>query len=136
MAAGELKDEYIDPDRKLLQIENENFKKGYTKDQMFKPAAGFKETQPFPYEFKEENNPELDPKRNRDPDGKVKSELRNVYTNQQSTVIRSFFKPIKYIDDPYERAHKMEVEHAKKQKSLEGEHRFKLNLHPKGTFSK
>ncbi len=29
----------------------------------------------------------------------------------------------------------MEVDHAKKEKSLEGEAKFKLNLHPKHTFS-
>lgn len=87
---------------------------------MFKPASGFKETQPVPYEYKEQNNPELNPKRNRDEDGKVKAAPRNFYSNQQSTVIRSFFKPIKYIEDPYERAHQMEVDHMKKEKSLEG----------------
>ncbi len=97
MAAGTIKDEYIDPDRKLLQIENEKFKKGFTKEQMFKPASGNKELYLSSYEFKEENNPELNPKRNRDSEGKVKVEPRNYYTNQQSTVIRSFFKPIKYI---------------------------------------
>lgn len=64
---------------------------------MFKPASGFKEVHKPTYEFKEENNPEKDPKRNRDPDGKVKSQPRNLYTNQQTTVLRSFFKPIKYI---------------------------------------
>lgn len=102
---------------------------------MFKPASGFKETQSYPYEYKQQNNPELDPKRNRDGDGKVKANPRNFYTNQQSTVIRSFFKPLNYIPDPYERAHEMEVDHAKKEKSLEGEAKFKLNLHPKHTFS-
>lgn len=40
------------------------------------------------------------------------------------------------MEDPFERAHTMDVEHAKKQKSMEGEARFKLNMHPKGTFSK
>lgn len=68
---------------------------------MFKPASGFKEIHTPAYEFKEENNPEKDPKRNRDNDGKVKLQPRNYYTNQQSTVIRSFFKPIKYLEDPY-----------------------------------
>ena len=86
-------------------MENETFRKGYNKEQMFKPASGFKQTAQVPYAFKEENNPEQDPKRNRDPDGKVKCAPRNFYSNQQSTVIRSFFKPIKYIEDPYERAH-------------------------------
>jgi len=85
---------------------------------MFKPASGFKETAKVPYEYKEQNNPELDPKRNRDTDGKVKSQPRNLYTNPQTTVIRSFFKPIKYLEDPYERAHQMEIEHLKKEKSL------------------
>jgi hypothetical protein len=42
LAASEIKDEYVDPDRKLLQIENETFKSGFSKDQMFKPASGFK----------------------------------------------------------------------------------------------
>jgi len=91
----------------MLQIENETFRKGYTKDQAFKPASGFKETAQVPYEYKEENNPERDPKRNRDPDGKVKAEPRNFYSNQQSTVIRSFFKPLEHLADPYDRAHQM-----------------------------
>lgn len=77
----------------------------------------------------------MDPKRNRDPDGKVKAAPRNFYSNQQSTVIRSYFKPIKYIDDPYERAHQMEIDHAKKMKSMEQKDaKYKLNPHPKETF--
>lgn len=72
------------------------------------------------YEYKEENNPEKNPKRNRESDGKVKAAPRNFYSNQQTTVIQSFFKPLKYIEDPYERAHQLEVEHGKKQKELEG----------------
>lgn len=43
LADGTVKDEYIDPDRKRLQIENETFKKGFNKEQMFKPASGIKE---------------------------------------------------------------------------------------------
>ncbi len=39
---------------------------------MFKPASGSKELYLPAYEFKEENNPELNPKRNRDQEGKVK----------------------------------------------------------------
>jgi hypothetical protein len=31
LAAGAIADEYIDPDRKLLQIANKNFKNGYKK---------------------------------------------------------------------------------------------------------
>jgi hypothetical protein len=50
----------------------------------------------------------------------VKIQPRNFYTNQQSTVIKSFFKPIKYMEDPYERAHQMEVENFKKEKAHEG----------------
>jgi hypothetical protein len=66
LAAGEVKDEYIDPARKLLLYENEVFKKGFHKDQQFKPASGFKELHTSSYEFKEENNPEKNPKRNRE----------------------------------------------------------------------
>jgi len=39
---------------------------------MFKPASGFKSVNKSSYEYKTENNPELNPKRNRDADGKVK----------------------------------------------------------------
>jgi hypothetical protein len=76
---------------------------------MFIPASGFKELHIPPYEYKEENNPEKEPKRNREGDGKVRTKPRNIYTNQQTTVIKSFFKPIKYIEDPYERAHQLDV---------------------------
>ena len=72
----------------------------------------------MPYEYKEENNPERDPKRNREEDGRVKAEPRNFYSNQQTTVLNSYFKPNKYMEDPYERAHQMEVDYNKKQKSL------------------
>lgn len=85
---------------------------------MFKPASNLKELYLPSYEFKEENNPEKNSKRNRDNDGKVKLEPRNFYTNQQSTVIRSFFKPIKYMEDPFERNHQMSVDRSKKEKSL------------------
>ena len=78
----------------------------------------------------------MDPKRNRDPDGKVKAAPRNFYTNQQTTVLRSYFKPHKYIEDPFERAHQMEVDLAKKQKGQEHEASFKLNSHPKSVLNK
>ena len=42
LATSEIKDDYVDPDRKLLQIQNQTFKTGFNKDQMFKPASGFK----------------------------------------------------------------------------------------------
>jgi hypothetical protein len=103
---------------------------------MFKPASNLKELYLPSYEFKEENNPELNAKRNRDPEGKVKLEPRNFYSNQQSTVIRSYFKPIKYMEDPFERAHQLDIELAKKQREQEGEASFKLNMHPRTTFDK
>lgn len=40
------------------------------------------------------------------------------------------------MEDPYERAHQTEVDRNKKDKSLEAEHSFKINLHPKRTFNK
>ena len=136
LAAGDIKDEYIDPDRKLFQLENETFQKSYTKDQMWKPAGKGKEEYKPSYTYKEEDNPERDPKRFREEDGKVKAAPRNFYSNQQSTVIRSYFKPIKYMEDPYERASQLESEHAKKMKSKQhGEVNFKLNSHAKDTFN-
>ena len=39
----------------------------------------------------------------------------------------SYFKPIEYIPDPYERAKIMESDYRKKQKSMEGEQAFKPN---------
>jgi hypothetical protein len=82
----------------------------------------------------EDNNPEMNTKRNRNEDGSVKTAPRNFYTNQQTTVLRSYFRPVKYMEDPYERAHAAEVDYLKKQKSMEAEARLKLNLHPKDTF--
>ena len=51
-------------------------------------------------------------------------------------MIRSFFKPINYMEDPFERAQQMETERIKKEKSMEAEASFKLNLHPRSTFDK
>lgn len=39
LAASDVKDEYIDPDRKLLIIENEEFKKGPKNENKYKPAS-------------------------------------------------------------------------------------------------
>lgn len=50
----------------------------------------------------------MDPKRYRDADGKVKSEFKNFYTNPNSRVESTFLKSYKHIDDPYDRAEKME----------------------------
>jgi hypothetical protein len=69
----------------------------------------------------------LDPKRHRDADGKVKSEFKNFYTNPNSRVENTFFKSYKHIDDPYDRAVKMEKEINKRNKSLEGESKFRPN---------
>ena len=55
----------------------------------------------------EEAGPDLNPKRNREEDGKVKSKPRNAYTNPGSKVVDSYFKNLKHVDDPYDRAHKI-----------------------------
>jgi len=49
----------------------------------------------------------------------VKIEPRNAYTNLQTTVIKNFFKPIKYMEDPYERADQLQSERHKREKSME-----------------
>ena len=67
----------------------------------------------------EEKLPELDPKRYKQEDGKVKSGPRNFYSNPQSKVIDTTFKKYKYIEDEYDRKHKMEVEYRKKQRAKE-----------------
>lgn len=72
------------------------------------------------YEYVDNKSPPLDPKRNRDLDGKVKSELRNISTNPSTKVENTFFKQYKHMDDPYDRAAKMEKERNKKNKSMEG----------------
>ena len=68
------------------------------------------------YEYKEQNNPEKDPKRLRDSDGRVKSELKNITSNPHSKVDNSYFKFPKHVSDPYDRAHKMELERNRKNK--------------------
>lgn len=105
------KDEYIDPDRKLLQIQNERFKNGPKNENKYKPASktGSNVLWKSSYPFTEENPPEKDPKRNREEDGRVKTKLRNAYTNPGSKVIDTLFKHEKHIDDPYDRAHVMEI---------------------------
>jgi hypothetical protein len=45
----------------------------------------------------EDKRPELDPKRNRDQDGKVKTVPRNSFTNPGSKVIDSYFKDYKHL---------------------------------------
>lgn len=57
------------------------------------------------YSYAEEKPPPKDPKRNRHPDGKVKIMPRNAYSNSGVKVIDSYFKPLKHLDDPYDRAH-------------------------------
>ena len=69
----------------------------------------------------------MDPKRHRDADGRVKSELKNFYSNPNSRVETTFFKDYKHMDDPYDRATKMERELNKRNKSLEGESKFRPN---------
>lgn len=61
------------------------------------------------YEYVEDKPVEKDPKRNREEDGRVKTKPRNYYTNQQSTIITNSFKPYKHLDDPYDRAHQIDL---------------------------
>lgn len=72
------------------------------------------------YEYTEEKPPEPIPKRNREEDGRVKVKLRNTQTNPGSKVIDSYFKPLKHMDDPYERAHQLKLEQQRRDQSLEG----------------
>lgn len=55
------------------------------------------------------------------------SRPRNVFTNLQSTVVTTFFKPWKHIDDPYERARQLEIEIMKQAKTMEKESAFRPN---------
>ena len=50
----------------------------------------------------------------------MKSKPRNAYTNPGSKVVDSYFKNLKHVDDPYDRAHKAKVDRQKKDKALEG----------------
>jgi len=65
-------------------------------------------------------NPEKDPRRNREEDGKVKSVSRQLQTNIQSKVITDYFKPLKHVSDPISRAHDFEWERQKNEKAKEG----------------
>ena len=67
-----------------------------------KMMTNFRVSPSYPYE--EEKRGDLDPKRNRTEDGAVKTKPRNFYTNTQTKVLGSYFKPIPYIEDPYNRA--------------------------------
>lgn len=59
------------------------------------------------YPYTEDKQPEKDPKRNREDDGRVKVRARNALTNPGSKVIDTYFKHEKHMDDPYDRAHQM-----------------------------
>lgn len=54
-------------------------------------------------------NPELDPRKFREEDGRVRSGPRNFYTNNNAKVAETLFKHYKYVDDPYEREHDQEM---------------------------
>ncbi len=73
------------------------------------------------YTYKEQLNPELDPKRFKMQDGRVKTGPKNLYTNSLNKVSDNYFKPYKHLPEPYERAHLLELEHHQKQKSKERE---------------
>lgn len=49
----------------------------------------------------------MNPKRNRDDDGKVKSQPKNLYTNPGTKIENTFFKHPKHLDDPYDREAKI-----------------------------
>ena len=53
--------------------------------------------------------PELDPKRYKMEDGRVRTGLRNFYTNSDRKVCDTLFKNPEYIIDPYEREHDLEM---------------------------
>ena len=72
-------------------------------------------------------NPELDPKRFKMEDGRVKTGPRNFYTNSDQKVCETLFKTPRYILDPYEREHDQEVERMKKSQSKMREEIFKPN---------
>lgn len=57
------------------------------------------------YEYIEQKNPELDPKRYKMEDGRVKSGPKNFYTNPQSKINDTTFKRYRYIEDPMNRKH-------------------------------
>lgn len=46
-------------------------------------------------------NPELDPKRFKMEDGRIKTGPKNFYTNPNDKVIDTFFKPYRYVPDSY-----------------------------------
>ena len=46
-------------------------------------------------------NPQLDPKRYKMEDGRIKTGPKNFYTNPGHRVIDTLFKPYKHVPDPY-----------------------------------
>jgi hypothetical protein len=55
------------------------------------------------YEYVDQKNPELDPKRFKMEDGRVRSGPKNFYTNSQSKVNDTTFRHYKYIEDQFNR---------------------------------
>ena len=50
-------------------------------------------------------NPELDPKRFKMEDNRVRTGPRNFFTNTEQKIIDTSFRPYKHLADPYEREH-------------------------------
>lgn len=48
----------------------------------------------------------------------MKALPRNAYTNPGSKVIDTYFKPLKHLEDPYDRAHQLALERTKREKSM------------------
>ena len=113
LATSATKDEFIEVPKRLIKEDHES-RKGCPFEKQFYPQAHYTVLHKSSYEYIPEANPEKDPKRYREEDGKVKSSPRQFQTNIQSRVLSDYFKPPKHVSDPISRAHDIEWERYKK----------------------
>ena len=112
-------DEFVEEPKRFMR-EDHSSRKHCPHEKQFYPQHTYKIQKDAAYEHIDENNPEKEPKRNREADGKVKSQPRQFQTNPQKRVLSDYFKPIKNVSDPLEREHDINWEHYKQEKAKEG----------------
>ena len=100
-------DEFVEEPKRLVREDHES-RKLCAHEKQFYPASSYTLLHKPAYKYKEEADPEKDPRRFRLEDGRVKSKPRQLQTNIQSRVISDYFKPLKNVSDPYERKHDIE----------------------------
>jgi hypothetical protein len=87
----------------LLQKRAEATLRPMKHESSFKPASSYRPLARSAYEYKEQGQGALNPRRFRDSEGKVLKPPKNVTTNCHSRVQTEYERPREHMVDPYER---------------------------------